>query len=68
MIFKIYRLKIGTQEDLSKLLRVSQQAVAKWEKGISYPRRNVLKKMSEIFDISEGDILKAIDNSKNKEG
>lgn len=58
------RKKIGTQEKVAKLLSVSQAIIAKYEKGKAYPRRNTLRKLSELFGVSEGEILKAIDNSK----
>lgn len=58
------RKKIGTQEKVAKLLSVSQTIIAKYEKGKAYPRRNTLRKLSDLFGVSEGEILKAIDNSK----
>lgn len=63
MKFQEIRKKFGTQEELSKMLNVSQSILSKWEHGLAYPRRNMLKQLSEIFGVSEMDILVAIDNS-----
>lgn len=64
MNFKILRKKIGTQEEVAKILNLDQTSIAKYENGKSYPRRKNLKKLAELFGISEGEVLKAIDNSK----
>lgn len=64
MKFIELRRKIGTQSDVAKLLNVDISTVGKWELGKAYPRRNMLKKIAEIFCISEGEVLTAIDNSK----
>lgn len=64
MTFLNLRKKIGTQEKVANLLSVSQTIIAKYEAGKAYPRRNTLRKLSELFGVSEGEILKAIDNSK----
>lgn len=64
MNFSDYRIQIGNQADLAKLLNLSQQCIAKYEKGKAYPRRKTLKKLAELFEISEGEVLAAIDNSK----
>ncbi len=64
MIFIEMRKKIGTQEDFAKILNVTQQAVNKWETGKAYPRIPMLKKIAELFQVSESEVLQAIDNSK----
>lgn len=64
MKFVDLRKKVGTQIDIASLLNIDQSSIAKYEKGKAYPRRNTLKKLSELFGVSEGDILTAIDNSK----
>lgn len=63
--FREMRRKVGTQVELAELLNSSQQSIAKWEAGKAYPRRQTLKKLSEILGESEGDILNAIDESRN---
>ncbi len=64
MNFCDLRRKIGTQKELSNILNVSQSILSKWENGQAYPRRQMLKKISELFGVSEMDILVSIDNSK----
>ena len=63
MCFIELRKKIGTQAEVASLLNVNQQTVAVWEKGKAYPRRQMLKKLSKLFGVSEMDILISIDNS-----
>lgn len=38
-----------TQNELGKLLNVSFQAVSKWEKNLSQPDIETIKKICEIF-------------------
>lgn len=64
MKFKTLRKKIGTQEDLAYLFELSQNTISYWESGKAYPRRKTLTKIAELFGISEGEVLAAIDNSK----
>lgn len=64
MKFEEIRKKIGTQKELAELLNIDRTTVCKWEKGISYPRRNVLRKLKELTGLEIGEIYQAIDNSK----
>lgn len=64
MKFTEMRKKIGTQTEVAKLLNVNQQNVAAWENGKAYPRRQMLKQIAKLFNVSEGDVLQLIDNSK----
>lgn len=64
MNFKSLRKKIGTQEEVAKILNLDQTSIAKYENGKSYPRRNTLKKIAQLFEVSEGEVLEAIDNCK----
>lgn len=59
------RKKYGfTQNYLAKILNLNVTSIGKWENGKAYPRRATLRKLAEIFNISESAILQAIDNSK----
>lgn len=64
MNFRDLRKKFGTQKELSNILNVSQSILSKWENGQAYPRRQKLKKISELFGVSEMDVLISIDRSK----
>ena len=61
------RIKYGySQQDISKLLGITQSQYSRIEKGDSNPNKH-LKKLSEIFncepyEVFQGEILKEIDN------
>lgn len=47
-----------TQEELSKKIGISRQAVYKWEKNKSTPTIENIMKICEIFDVDINDFLK----------
>lgn|GEM_PF-6413832 len=51
-----------TQDELAKLLGVTNQAVSKWENGLSYPDVALLTKLAEVLGISIDSLLD--DNSE----
>ena len=48
-----------TQKDLAKLLFVSESAVSKWESGVSHPDITLLPRISEIFGVTEHELITA---------
>lgn len=40
-----------TQQELGKMLHYTDKAISKWEQGKAMPNLEVLKKLSEIFDV-----------------
>lgn len=46
-----------SQYQLGTLVGVSDKAVSKWENGASKPRINMIKKLSEVLDVSVEDLL-----------
>lgn len=46
-----------TQEELATMLRVSKNAVSKWERGICLMDMSLLKPLSEILHVTVNDIL-----------
>lgn len=60
-----------SQEELSVILKVSRQAVGKWESGIAYPDLGRLIQLSDYFKISLDRLVKETKNCdlhvKNKE-
>ena len=46
-----------TQDDLSKELGLSRQAVSKWETGMTIPDLEVLLRISKLYGITINDIL-----------
>ena len=51
-----------TQEKLAELLRVSPQAISKWERGVANPDLYLIPDIAEIFNVS-ADFLLGIDAS-----
>lgn len=57
---KIYELRVQkglSQEKLAELLKVSRQAVSKWELGQAIPDVEKIIRMSELFSVSTDTIL-----------
>ncbi len=46
-----------TQEEFAARLNVVRQTVSKWEKGVSVPDSAMLIKISELLEVSVGDLL-----------
>lgn len=55
-----------SQSDLASILNVTNQAVSKWENGRGIPDIEMLKKLSEVFNINIEDILSGEENKKVK--
>ena len=47
-----------TQKDLADKLFISDKAVSKWERGLSFPDISVLIPLSEILNVNLNDLLK----------
>ena len=46
-----------SQYQLGVLVGVSDKAVSKWENGASKPRTNIIRKLSEVLDVSVDELL-----------
>ena len=46
------RMKLS-QKELGELVGVSNRAVSKWEKALSYPSTEICFKLADIFEISK---------------
>ena len=53
-----------TQAELANRLHVTAQAVSKWENGRGVPDIELLKKLSEEFDVSISELIEGEKNSK----
>lgn len=53
-----------TQRNLAKDIGITHQAISRWENGKSIPDIDVLRILSEYYNISVDEILKATENSK----
>lgn len=46
-----------TQKDLAQKLNITDKAVSKWERGLSFPDITMLNSIAEIFNISVSELL-----------
>lgn len=51
-----------TQRDLAALLFVTESAVSKWERGLSYPDMSLVISLAAALGVSEGELINASDN------
>ena len=55
---KTYRKNKGiTQEELSELLKITPQAISKWESGTSFPDISMLIPLAKVLGVSTDMIL-----------
>ena len=52
-----------TKGELAKKLHITDKAVSKWERGLSFPDISLLIPLSEILNISLYDLLKGEDEN-----
>ncbi|MEG1548434.1 MAG: helix-turn-helix transcriptional regulator [Clostridia bacterium] len=57
LISKIRQQKNMTQQDIADNLHITNKAVSKWERGLSFPSVDLLEKLASILEISVVDIL-----------
>ena len=50
MILTLRKEKGLSQEELAKLIPVNQTAISQWERGITYPSSNAIKRLCQIFE------------------
>ena len=55
--------KSMTQQDVAEKFNVTNKAVSKWERGLSFPDISMLKPLSEFFGVS---ILELLNGERNK--
>lgn len=46
-----------TQEELAKKIHISRQSISKWENGLSYPTKENLNSICEIFNVKISELL-----------
>ena len=67
MISSLRKKKGMTQNDLAEKMNVTDKAVSKWERNLSYPDVNSIPKLAEILGTTVEELLNAQskkDNSK----
>ena len=64
------RRELGmTQHELAERLFVTDSAVSKWERGLSYPDITLLRNICEVLEVSEHELLTGSEdtNARNSE-
>jgi transcriptional regulator with XRE-family HTH domain len=56
-----------TQRDLAERLFVTESAVSKWERGLSYPDITLVESLSRELGVSEGELINASDDRVSRE-
>lgn len=57
MISSLRKDRGMTQLDLAKKMGVTDKAVSKWERDLSFPDINSIPKLAEIFDVSVDELM-----------
>lgn len=65
MISSLRKEKGMTQLELAEKMGVTDKAVSKWERDLSFPDINSIPKLAEIFDVSVDDLMQV--KAENKE-
>ena len=55
-----------TQREFAQRLFVTESAVSKWERGLSYPDVTLLRSICEILEISEHELLTASEDTEGR--
>ena len=66
LITELRKEKGLTQKQLAEALNVTDKAVSKWERGLSFPDISMLEPMSEVLDISIMEILAGKKQDENE--
>ena len=53
-----------TQAELAERMGVTDKAVSKWERDISFPDINTIPKLAEIFNVSVDELMQVKTNAK----
>lgn len=53
-----------SQKDLAELLYVTESAVSKWERGVSYPDITLITDICKVLDISERELIQSSDDDE----
>ena len=65
MISALRKEKGMTQLDLAEKVGVTDKAVSKWERDLSFPDINSIPKLAEIFEVSVDELMQV--NSETKD-
>ena len=62
-ILELRKSKQMTQKNLAEKLNITDKAVSKWERGLSYPDISLLPSIAEILGVTTGELLNGERNS-----
>ena len=68
MISKLRKEKGMTQLELAEKMGVTDKAVSKWERDLSFPDINSIPKLAEIFEISVDELMQIKTETKENIG
>ena len=68
MISSLRKEKGMTQLELAEKMRVTDKAVSKWERDLSFPDINSIPNLAEIFEVSVDDLMQVKTNTKETIG
>ena len=61
------RRELGmTQKEFASLLFVTESAVSKWERGLSYPDITLLQSICSILEVSEHELLSGSEDTQQR--
>lgn len=64
MISSLRKEKGMTQLELAKKMGVTDKAVSKWERDLSFPDINSIPQLAEVFDVSVDDLMQVKTETK----
>lgn len=67
LIAELRKEKGMTQVDLAEKMGVTDKAVSKWERDLSYPDINSIPNLAQILDVSVDELLQSTKNVKKEE-
>lgn len=65
-IAKLRKEKNMTQKQLAEKLHLTDKAISKWERGLSFPDIATLEPLSELFDVSITELLSGEQDDKKE--
>ncbi|EDS71544.1 helix-turn-helix domain-containing protein [Anaerofustis stercorihominis] len=66
LISSLRKEKNMTQQELADKLNITDKAVSKWERGLSYPDISLIPKLADILDIDPNKLLGSSNNEISK--
>ena len=65
MIATLRKEKNLTQAEVAEMMGVTDKAVSKWERDLSFPDINSLPKLAELFDMTVDELMQVFENAIN---